>query len=69
MKLFKDFSLSFDYFIENRKDILIARSSVPSFQGVPVGNIPRVNMGKIKIKVMKWKRLIRRCSIKISLLS
>lgn len=50
LKLFKDFSLSFDYFIEDRKDILIARSSVPAFQGVPIGNIPRVNMGKVENK-------------------
>jgi TonB-linked SusC/RagA family outer membrane protein len=39
--------LSFDYYIENRTNILISRGTVPSFQGVPLGNIPKVNMGEV----------------------
>ncbi|MBI0397108.1 SusC/RagA family TonB-linked outer membrane protein [Cyclobacterium marinum] len=39
--------LSFDYYIENRTNILISRGTVPSFQGVPLNNIPKVNMGEV----------------------
>lgn len=47
LKLFDHISLSFDYFNEHRKDILISRGTVPALQGVPLGNLPKVNMGKI----------------------
>ena len=47
LQLFKDFDLGFDYFIENRSNILISRGTVPTFQGVPLGNLPKVNMGLI----------------------
>lgn len=43
--LFKGLNMSFDYYLENRKQILLIRQSVPAFQGVPLHNIPRVNMG------------------------
>lgn len=46
--LFKCLTLSADYYMENRKQILIARHTVPAFQGVSLNNIPRVNMGKMK---------------------
>jgi len=45
--LFKDFRVNFDYFTENRDQILIYRRTIPSFQGLPLGNIPRVNMGVV----------------------
>ena len=43
--LFKDLTVSFDYFTEHRSKILITRQSVPMLQGVPVSNLPKVNMG------------------------
>ncbi len=43
--LFKNLSGTFDYFIEHRSNILLVRSSVPAFQGVDPGNVPRANMG------------------------
>lgn len=43
--LFKGFRVNFDWFKERRSDQLIARQSIPSFQGVPSGNIPMANMG------------------------
>lgn len=46
-KFFDHLSLSFDYFTEKRDDILITRGTVPALQGVPLGDIPKVNMGKI----------------------
>jgi TonB-linked SusC/RagA family outer membrane protein len=46
--LFKVFTFSFNYYTENRKDILITRQSVPAFQGISLGNVPKANMGKMK---------------------
>ena len=48
--LFKDISFSFDGYKEDRDMILISRSTVPVLQGVPLGYIPRVNMGKVENK-------------------
>jgi outer membrane receptor protein involved in Fe transport len=45
--LMDDLSLAFDYFVENRTNILISRGTVPEFQGVALGNIPRVNLGEV----------------------
>jgi TonB-linked SusC/RagA family outer membrane protein len=39
------FGLSFDYFIENRKDILWSRSTVPGYVAY---DLPAVNLGKTK---------------------
>lgn len=50
LQLFKDFDLGFDYFIEHRSNILIDRGTVPTFQGVPLGNLPKVNMGLVDNK-------------------
>lgn len=47
LSLFQDLTLAFDYFVENRSKILISRGTVPEFQGVPLGNIPKVNWGII----------------------
>ncbi len=49
-QLFSCLSGSVDVFKENRDDILIDRGTVPAFQGVPLGNIPKVNMGKVENK-------------------
>ena len=46
--LFKDFRVNFDYFTENRDQILISRKTIPSFQGLPLGNVPKVNMGVVE---------------------
>ncbi len=50
LQLMGDLSLTFDYFVEHRSSILISRGTVPEFQGVPLGNIPRVNMGEVDNK-------------------
>ncbi|QNL50458.1 TonB-dependent receptor [Olivibacter sp. SDN3] len=50
LQLVNDFTLVFDYFIENRTDVLIDRQTIPVLQGVPLGNIPKVNMGVIDNK-------------------
>lgn len=45
LSLFQDLTMAFDYFVEHRSKILISRGTVPEFQGVPLGNIPKVNWG------------------------
>ena len=50
LQLFSDLSLSVDVFKEKRSNILISRGTVPEFQGVPLGNIPKVNMGLVDNK-------------------
>jgi len=42
---FKNLSGSFDYFVEHRYDILITRSTIPNFLGIPAEDVPKVNMG------------------------
>jgi len=49
-QLFKDLRGSFDYFTEKRTQILLQRQSIPAFQGVELGNIPKANMGKVDNK-------------------
>ncbi len=48
LQLLRSIGISFDYFTEKRNDILIQREMVPELQGVPISNIPRVNMGEMK---------------------
>ncbi len=68
--LFTDLNVSFDYFFEKRTDILISRGTVPALQGVPLGNIPKVNMGIVnnqgyEIEVSYNKRLSRNFSFMV----
>lgn len=49
-QLFGDLDMSFDVFKEHRKDILITRGTVPVLQGVPLGDLPKVNMGVVNNK-------------------
>ena len=46
--LFRDFSATFDYFTENRDNVLIDRQTIPDLQGLPGGALPKINMGKVK---------------------
>jgi len=71
MQLFKDFDFGFDYFIEHRSNILISRGTVPTFQGVPLGNLPKVNMGLVdnhgyEIEVTYNKSLSKDLSFRIN---
>lgn len=47
LQLFKDFTLTFDYFRERREDILISRGTVPEMLGVSTSDLPKVNMGVV----------------------
>lgn len=49
-QFFKDLNLSVDLFKEHREQILITRRSVPVYQGVPGGNIPKANLGVVDNK-------------------
>ena len=50
IQLFRELSLSVDYFVEKRSGVLISRGTVPEIQGVELENLPKVNMGKIDNK-------------------
>ncbi|MFT3950297.1 MAG: TonB-dependent receptor [Agriterribacter sp.] len=68
--LFNELNVSFDYFFEKRTDILISRGTVPALQGVPLGNIPKVNMGVVdnrgyEIEVSYNKKLSKNFSFMV----
>ncbi len=48
LTLFNNLDLTFDYYIENRSDILISRNTVPILSGLDKNQVPRLNMGKVK---------------------
>lgn len=50
LELLSSLSLTVDLFKENRDKILISRNTIPQLQGVPLGNIPRVNIGEVDNK-------------------
>lgn len=50
VELLKSLSLTVDFFKEHREKILIRRNTIPILQGVPLGNIPRVNIGEVDNK-------------------
>lgn len=71
LQLLKNLDITFDYFLENRNSILISRGTVPEFQGVPLGNIPRVNLGQVdnkgyEIELTYNKPLARDLSLRLS---
>jgi TonB-linked SusC/RagA family outer membrane protein len=47
LQLFRKLSVTFDVFKEQRNNVLLSRNTVPVFQGVALGNLPKVNIGKI----------------------
>ncbi|RZM29396.1 MAG: TonB-dependent receptor [Pedobacter sp.] len=50
LQLIGKLGITFDHYIEQRSNILITRGTVPEFQGVPLGNLPKVNMGLVDNK-------------------
>ena len=50
LTLMKNLDLTFDYFIEDRSEILIERKTVPVIAGLTQSQLPRVNMGEINNK-------------------
>jgi TonB-linked SusC/RagA family outer membrane protein len=62
LQLLNSLSASVDVYREKREDILISRGTVPELQGVDLGNLPKVNMGKVdnkgyEIELSYMKRL------------
>lgn len=45
--IIKDITGQIEYFREERSQILLQRESIPLWQGTPLGDIPRVNMGEV----------------------
>lgn len=50
LEVLSSLSLTLDFFNEHRDKILIGRNTIPALQGVPLGNIPRVNIGIVDNK-------------------
>ncbi len=50
LKIVNNLSLTVDAFQEHRDKILISRSTIPVLQGVPISNIPKVNIGIVDNK-------------------
>ena len=50
LELIESLSFTFDVFNEHRDRILISRKTVPQLQGVPLDNIPKVNIGIVDNK-------------------
>jgi TonB-linked SusC/RagA family outer membrane protein len=50
LTLWESLTLTADVFNEHRSKILISRGLVPNIQGVPLDNLPRVNMGIVDNK-------------------
>lgn len=48
LTLFNNLDFTFDYYIEDRSDILISRNTVPMISGLTSSQVPRLNMGKVK---------------------
>ncbi len=55
--------LSLDYFLEERKDILINRTTIPALTGLTSSVLPAVNMGKVRNRgyeiEMKWNDKVK----------
>lgn len=47
LTLFKDLSLSVDYFLEHRSNIFMQRQSLASIAGMTTANLPYANIGKV----------------------
>ena len=58
--------LTFDYFVEKRKDILINRSTIPIYTSLSSSILPVVNMGKVDNKgyeiSLKWNDRVKNFS-------
>lgn len=50
LELINSVSLTVDVYNEHRDKILISRNTIPALQGVPLGNIPKVNIGVVDNK-------------------
>lgn len=60
MGFLNSLSLTVDLFDEKRDKILISRRTVPELQGVPIGNIPRVNIGAVDNKGFETELIYRK---------
>lgn len=47
MSFFHDLRLTADVFFEKRDNILITRNTIPLVQGVPIGSLPKGNIGRV----------------------
>jgi len=50
LSLLKDLAFTGDLFFEKRDNILISRGSIPAIQGIPLGVLPKQNLGQVNNK-------------------
>lgn len=60
MEFINSLSLTVDLFKEHRDKILISRNTIPALQGVPLGNIPKVNIGVVDNKGLESELTYRK---------
>jgi TonB-linked SusC/RagA family outer membrane protein len=64
LQVLKCLSLTVDLYNEHRDKILIGRSTIPILQGVPIANIPKVNLGIVDNKGLEaeltYQKIINR---------
>ncbi|MGV3762519.1 SusC/RagA family TonB-linked outer membrane protein [Parapedobacter sp.] len=60
MEFINSLSLTVDLFKEHRDKILISRKTIPALQGVPLGNIPKVNIGVVDNKGLETELTYRK---------
>jgi TonB-linked SusC/RagA family outer membrane protein len=64
LEVFKCLSLTADVYKEHRDKILIGRNTIPILQGVPIENLPKVNLGVVDNKgfevELAYKKIINR---------
>ncbi|MDR1865670.1 MAG: SusC/RagA family TonB-linked outer membrane protein [Bacteroidales bacterium] len=47
--IFREFTVSFDYYVQKADNLLVGSTAkIPGYQGVPLGNYPKLNNGKIE---------------------
>jgi TonB-linked SusC/RagA family outer membrane protein len=47
LEVLRMFTLTADFYKEHRNNILISRGTIPILQGVPIANLPKVNLGEV----------------------
>ena len=50
LNLMKDLAFTGDLFFEKRNNILISRGTIPAIQGIPLGVLPKENLGQVNNK-------------------
>lgn len=71
LTLFKDLTLTADYYLEKRNNILIQTGTVPMLQGRAISSLPLLNMGRVRnsgyeVQINYHKNLTKNWNITLS---